>query len=220
MKNKVKLLIIAALVLIVITGAFLIQTINNSPNSVAPIKVACIGDSLTEGSNYPEDLWILLGANYTVGNFGYSGTSVSLHAPTPYMSEGVFQEALKFEPTIVIIMLGTNDALPSLKNYSELFVDDYLTLITRLKTLESEPKIWLVLPPPIWHNGTGLSTEFLEQQIIPGVKQVAEKAQLPTIDVYSALLSHPDFFPYDGVHPTEEGAQFIANEIYKAISGK
>lgn len=221
MKKLTKLLsFAAAVIIIVIGGALLIQAISKPQTPQATIRVACVGDSITEGSLYPENLWMLLGDGYRVDNFGYHGTTVTRDSPTPYMNESVFRQALEFNPDIVIIMLGTNDALPALEEYNAYFVEDYLALIEQFKTLENKPQIWLVLPPPIFHNGTGLSTEFFEQHIIPDIKQVAQKADLPIIDVYTALQSHPEVFPYDGVHPNDEGSQLIAEAIYKAITMK
>jgi lysophospholipase L1-like esterase len=184
-----------------------------------PIRVACVGDSITEGTEYPNDLWRLLGANYTVGNFGVGGASVSLDAPTPYMREAAFQDAKKFQPNIVIIMLGANDAQPDLHRFNTTFVNDYLRLVGEFQALASKPKIWIVKPPPIFNNGTGLSTEYFILNVIPSVEQVAYKTNLPIIDVYSALVNHSDYFR-DGVHPNSEGSKLIANEIYKAIISK
>jgi peptidoglycan/LPS O-acetylase OafA/YrhL len=44
----------------------------------------------------------------------------------------------------------------------------------------------------------------------------AREANLPIIDVYSALASYPNYFP-DGVHANSAAAELIANEVYKAI---
>ena len=49
-------------------------------------SVACVGDSITNGTYYPFDLWMLLGSNYTVGNFGVGGTTASLNSFSPYMN--------------------------------------------------------------------------------------------------------------------------------------
>jgi acyl-CoA thioesterase-1 len=75
-----------------------------------------------------------------------------------------------------------------------------------------------VLPPPIFSNQSGkISPEYFKLTIIPDIEQAAEETNLPTIDVYSALASHADYFP-DGVHPDRAGAKAIAETIYKAIT--
>ena len=139
---------------------------------------------------------------------------------TPYMNTSVFQSALKFQPNMVIIMLGTNDAQPNVHQYNASFVDDYMKLVSAFQALASKPKIWVALPPPIFSNQSGkLDPEYFATTIITGIKQAAKEANLPVIDVYSALANYPNYFP-DGEHPNSAGAELIANEIYKTIISK
>jgi acyl-CoA thioesterase I len=180
------------------------------------IRVACVGDSITEGTYYPMDLMILLGTNYSIGNFGVGGSAVSLDSGKPYMNENAFQEAKAFQPNIVIIMLGANDASPLNNPSNESFVKDYMKLIVAFKMLSSKPKIHIVKPPPVFSDQTGLNHEFFIKNIIPNIEKVAAQTNLPIIDVYSALANSSNLFP-DGVHPNAEGAQLIANTIYQAI---
>jgi lysophospholipase L1-like esterase len=133
------------------------------------------------------------------------------------MNTSTFKSALEFEPDTVIIMLGTNDAQPSLHQYKVSFVDDYVTLISEFQKLSSKPEIWIVLPPPIFSDQGGkISPEYFANTLIPLIEEVASQTDLLTIDVFSALANHSDFFP-DGVHPNYAGAELIADEIYKAI---
>ena len=215
MKKKAKLLAIGVAFLIVaVAGAFLIQMMQKQRSL---IRIACVGDSLTKGSDYPNELWMLLGSNYTLGNFGQGGTTVSLDAPTPYIQQAAFQEAKDFQPDIIIMMLGTNDALPAFQIYNAFFVDDYQRIISEFQALQSKPQIWMVLPPPIFNNGTGLSTEFFKQNIIPKIQEAANQSNLHTINVYAALSGCPNCFP-DGVHPNAEGSKLIAREVYKGLT--
>lgn len=112
--NKKKLILLAVglailIVSSVVASLFMLSDGNKDP-SAGKIRVACVGDSITGGTDYPADLWMLLGANYTVGIFGVGGSTVALDSGKPYMNESAFQDAKKFQPDIVIIMLGTNDA--------------------------------------------------------------------------------------------------------------
>ena len=220
-KRKSKLLAIAVTIVLVSSGvtAYFVLTAGNKQPSSDAIRVACVGDSLTQSTFYPYDLGLLLGtANYTVRNFGAGSTTVLLNTETPYMNTSVFQDALEFLPNIVIIMLGTNDAQPNLHEYNASFVADYVTLINAFQLLSSKPKIWIVLPPPIFSNQSGkISPEYFKLTLIPDIEQAANETNLPTIDVYSALAGYGDYFP-DGVHPNKEGAKLIAEAIYKAIS--
>lgn len=244
-KKNAKLLAMGLVVLFISgTAAFFILTAKNQPSSSNVIRIACVGDSLTQSSGYPYELWKLLGSSgrytfgnysmdadnlndtltnsthYTVGNFGAGSTTVLLNTETPYMNNSMFQNALKFQPNIVIIMLGTNDAQPNLKQFNESFVGDYVRLVSEFQSLARKPKIWVALPPPIFSNQSGkLDPEYFANTIITGIKQVAEEANVPLIDVYSVLANYPNYFP-DGEHPNIEAAELIANEIYKTITPK
>ncbi len=214
-KKKWAVAIIAIFIVATVIASF--GTIDmQQKNAIVPIRVACVGDSLTEGTEYPNDLWMLLGSNYSVGNFGKGGAMVFMKSPTPYVNETVFEEAKGFQPNIVVIMLGANDALPGLNVSMDEFVQDYELLICEFQALASKPQVWIVKPPPIFHDGTGLSTRFFEENILPGIEKVANDTDLPLIDVYSRLIIHPDYF-VDGVHPYMRGAQIIADQIYKSI---
>jgi acyl-CoA thioesterase I len=184
-----------------------------------PIRVACVGDSITEGTGYPAGLQALLGDNFTVGNFGVGAATVLLDTEKPYMNQTAFQNAKSFQPNIVIIMLGTNDARPDHYAHIGEFVTDYRKLVSEFQALgKRKPEIWLVEPPPIFNASYGPTN--LIDGVIPRIGQVAFEMHLHVIDVYSALIDHPDYFPFDGIHPNMEGAQIIANEIYLALMQK
>jgi acyl-CoA thioesterase I len=200
----------------IIVGVFVLQIAENKNSEAAKIRVACVGDSITEGSEYPNELWMLLGSDYTVGNFGVGGTTVSLDSASPYMYQSAFQDAKQFQPKIVIIMLGTNDAHPDHEQYIASFVNDYIKLVKEFQGLESKPQIWIVKPPPVFNNGTGISTNFFAMSIIPLIEQVTNELNLPLIDVYTHLTGHSEYF-VDGVHPNLEGSEVIATVIFNAL---
>ncbi len=214
MLTKTKLLPVVIAILLVSSG-LLVVFFGNLGSSSKPIRVACVGDSITEGFGYPNELWMLLGADYSVGNFGAGGSTVSLNSDKPYMNQSAFHEAKAFLPDIVVIMLGTNDASSDYR-YIDEFVADYKKLISEFQTLPSKPEVWLVKPPPIFNNSLGPIDTNLEQGVIPRIEQVANELGLPLIDVHAALLNHPEYF-LDGVHPTIQGTKIIASEVNIAI---
>ena len=225
MKKKTKLMAIAitAITIVILVSPLAAFKIVNSQNKISPtyssggpIRVACVGDSITENSGYPSDLQLLLGDNYTVGNFGVSGSTVLLNSWKPYMDQPEFQSAKAFEPNIVVIMLGTNDDLMELHQYNESFEHDYSELITSFQQLESKPHIWIATSPPIFSNSSDLSPTYLTDTIVPMTEDLANKMNLPIIDVYSAFGNRSDYF-IDGVHPNSQGAMLIATEVYDSI---
>jgi len=196
--------------------AIIIENSAYDNSSADLIRVACIGDSITELPYYPNDLQTLLGTNYTVENFGSGGTTVLLDTGKPYIDQVEFVRAKNFLPDIAIVMLGTNDARTDHFKSIENFVPDYMKLINEIQEIESNPKIFLVKPPPLFDNELELKNVNLVEKIIPRIEQIANEEGLPIIDVYAALENHPEYF-WDGVHPSIEGANAIADEVYEAI---
>ncbi|MGO8807735.1 MAG: GDSL-type esterase/lipase family protein [Candidatus Bathyarchaeia archaeon] len=217
MNLKIKLLTLGIIVLVVLLSVetYAWQTGGNSSQTDF-IRVACVGDSITCGTAYPDDLWLMLGSKYVVGNFGINGATVFLNSSNPYMNTPALKAAKQFDPKIVIIMLGTNDADATLNESKAVFVADYIRLISQLQGLSSKPKVWIANPPPIFNNSAGLSGQILVDNIIPGIAQVASDTGVPVIDVYSVMVNHSADF-LDGVHPDINGSMLVATAVYNAV---
>lgn len=79
-----------------------------------PVKVACIGASITYGARindraqncYPAQLQRMLGSGYEVTNYGVSGTTLLHNGDKPYRNTPQYQAALAANPGIVVIDLG------------------------------------------------------------------------------------------------------------------
>ena len=212
-----------AIAIIILVSPLAVFKIINLQNSKAPtasaigrIRVACVGDSITEITGYPSALQSMLGDNYTVRNFGATGSTVLLNSWKPYMDQPQFENAEAFEPDIVVIMLGTNDDLKELEQYNESFEGDYATLISSFQQLQSNPQIFIANSPPIFSNSSDLNPSYLADTIIPHTNDVANKMSLPLIDVYDSFGNHTDYFQ-DGVHPNSQGAALIATDVYDTI---
>ena len=208
----VVILIGASVFALMFLGAY-----GTTPTRGSLIRVACVGDSITKGSGYPETLQKMLGSEYCVRNFGVSGSTALLISDRPYVNQTEHLRSKAFQPSIVIIMLGTNDAKTNIHNFIGNFSTDYKKLITEYQTLPSNPEIWLVTPPPILENELDLKDLYLDQEIIPQIQQVANELDLATIDVNTALTASTGYF-FDGVHPNSIGAMCIATIISQAIT--
>lgn len=187
----------------------------NQVTQSLPITVSCVGDSITEWSGYPAILQTMLGSSYEVSNFGVAGAAVSPSWYTSYIKQPEFHESKEVEPSIVVIMLGTNDAHTS--QSASNFSSDYKNLVSEYQTLPSSPRILLISPPPIYDNKLELNDTHLDGYVLPGIEKVAYELGLPTVDVNGALENHPELFE-DGVHPNSEGALAIATEIVQKMS--
>lgn len=188
------------------------------------IKVACVGNSITEGfglknpksDSYPVVLGRLLGSNYEVRNFGVSGSTLILRGGYPYMKRPAYSEALAYEPDIVTIKLGTNDSKPENWQYKEDFIKDMKTMVKAFKKLKSHPTIYLCYPATAYEMRWNINNGIIENEIIPIINKVAGKYRLTVIDTHHATAGMKDYFP-DGIHPNEEGSKVIAQTIYKVL---
>jgi acyl-CoA thioesterase-1 len=188
------------------------------------IRVACVGDSITEITGYPKALGELLPKDqYEVRNFGVSSATALFKSPKPYYKEPAFRAAKDYKPNIVVVLLGTNDTRKANPNtYQQIgeFVGNYRQIVTELIGVETAPKVYLALPTPIYGEGNwGLNEENLEAGVLPGIKQVARELKLPVIDAHAALSDHPEYF-MDRVHPNGDGPKALAATVYRAITGK
>jgi acyl-CoA thioesterase I len=215
--NRTKIAAATVLIVVISAAAFFANTLTAPKQASGGLaRVACVGDSITAFSGYPNDLQSLLGNGSLVGNFGVSGSTVSLGSIEPYIRENATKVAADFQPSVVVILLGTNDARADVYPHTGNFTTDYKTLISRFQQLDSHPIIYLAIPPPVYENNINISSSHLTEDIIPKVRQVAAENGLALIDTNTPLINHPDYF-VDGVHPNTQGAEVIAQTIYQAI---
>ncbi|MDN5201300.1 GDSL-type esterase/lipase family protein [Fulvivirgaceae bacterium BMA10] len=197
----------------------------NKKEEEGKIKVACVGNSITFGHGienreknaYPAQLQKILGNEYIVQNFGVSGRTMLKKGDFPYWEENEFEEAQSFEPDIVIIKLGTNDAKPHNWELRDNFLKDYESMINVFKNLPSKPKIWVCLPAPVFSDESNIRDFVILNGIGPSIREVAGEYNIPVIDFYRIFEGKGDLFP-DTIHPNKAGAKIMAETIAKAIS--
>jgi lysophospholipase L1-like esterase len=196
----------------------------------APIRVACVGDSITWGygipdrehKSYPAQLAALLGKKWDVRNFGVNGATALKHGTLPYNQQQAFRDALSFEPDVVVIKLGTNDTnAKSWPAHKKEFLSDYLDLIRSFAELKTRPRIFLCRPVPLFRDrGKDYDTDkILTEEVIPKINEAAKEMKLSVIDLYAPFEGKAELFP-DGVHPNAEGAGIMAREVYAKFHGQ
>lgn len=188
-----------------------------------PVKLACVGDSITAGAgakvSYPIQLKAILGPNWKVTNFGVSGATLLNTGDKPYQKTAAFPKALAYLPNVVVIMLGTNDTKSQNWKFKDQFVADYKDLIGKFKALSSQPRIFIALPVPVVGEGRfGINEPTLEEEM-PLITALAQDQNVGLIDLHAALTGHDADFP-DHVHPNDEGAHFLALGVAKSLTGK
>jgi len=191
-----------------------------STSLLAQVKIACVGNSITEGWNgypsYVQPLRELLDSNYVVHNFGKSGATVLRAGDVPYWSQPAFSQVLESDANVILIMLGTNDTKPQNWNlHNREFKLDYAELIDTLYSTNQIALIYPVIPPPVCKDNYGIRDSMLQSQI-PILKEIADEKGLALIDIRTPLRSVCDSFK-DGIHPTQPAADSIAAVIYRHL---
>jgi len=196
------------------------------------IKIACLGNSITEGTDagdrvnkgYVGLLEQMLGEDYQVRNYGYSGSSACQNTSKPYYPSIYFTSAINFQPDIVTIGLGTNDSKTDIwakGSFAANFKTDYTFLVNSFAFLKSKPKVYICIPPPIFPSTRWTQQpDTLSKKIIPKILEIAKEKGLEVIDFYSPIINHNEYFAAaDQLHPLAIGHQVMADQAYKVISG-
>lgn len=197
--------------------------------SARETKVACVGNSITEGMKienpardaYPAQLSRLLGDGYIVGNFGKSGATLLNKGHKPYTKEPEYAAALEFAPDIVLIHLGINDTDPrNWPNYNDEFVSDYLGLINSFKEVNPNVRVIIANLSPICpgHHRFKTGTRDWRYQIDQAIEDVSSLSGAELISFAYPLMDRRNLIP-DNLHPTVEGAGLLAETAAAAITG-
>ncbi|MFW6162207.1 MAG: family 16 glycoside hydrolase [Planctomycetota bacterium] len=208
----------------VLLAVLLLATAVAAQAGERPVRVACVGDSITFGAgiqnrkknSYPAQLGRRLGEGYEARNFGVNGATLLKKGDKPYWQQKAFRQATQWQPDIVLIKLGTNDSKPQNWRHKGEFADDLRAMVEHFAALPSKPTVWLCLPVPVYATRWGINEQTVKGEIIPIIEKVAEEKGLPTIDLYAALSGHPDLFP-DKIHPNAQGAALMATTIAGAL---
>ena len=187
-------------------------------------KVACVGDSITYGhgitnwpkNNYPTLLQGLLGETYHVNSYGVSGRAVQPDSDQPYTALPHYQESLTYGADIVVFMMGTNDSKPENWHGADAFKEDLLALLDSY----GDTEIILCTPAASFFvdgQTEGLARHDIQPAVVEEIAQIvrdvaAERGYM-LIDIYELTAQHPEWFAKDGIHPSNEGAAAIAQEV-------
>lgn len=188
-----------------------------------PIKVAFVGNSITQGpgrdnpGSYPLQVGALLGGSYEVKNFGVSGRTLLRKGDYPYWNEPQFQQAKDFHPDVLLIKLGTNDSKPQNWAHKDDFVKDYLDMIAEFRqSMPKDGKVYVIFPVPVTRVNFGITPDVMNNEQRLMLFEIVQKSGAEVIDLYTPLMDKPDLLP-DGVHPNAEGLTIMAEVIARRI---
>ncbi len=220
---------ILLLALFCLTTLQLSAAAKRKKGAVQPIRVACVGNSITYGTgiadrehfSYPVQLQHMLGDKYLVGNFGKPGATLLHKGHRPYVEQTEFKEALRFKGDIAVIHLGINDTDPrNWPNYRDEFVKDYLSIMDSLRAANPKVRFILARMTPIAdrHPRFQSGTKQWHDEIQTAIETVARVSGAELIDFHEPLYPYPNLLP-DAIHPNPEGAGILAKTVYGGITG-
>ena len=216
-----------------------------SPATQNPIRVACIGNSITDGHGidmcgvkaYPGQLQRILGSGYVVKNYGRSARTLLNKGDHPYMKEQAWRDALAFKPDVAIIKLGTNDSKPENWQHGNELEQDLRSMIDQLCPMvpvlnkkgkptkkmqrSKDTRIILCTPIPAYKPSWNISDSVIVNHIIPIINKVAKEENLEVLDLHT-IFNNDDgkSMQADGIHPTVEGDAQIAHAVAEMIAPK
>jgi acyl-CoA thioesterase-1 len=198
---------------------------NQTPMTTGPIVYVALGDSTGSGvgardGGYVARLFKRLverRPNSSLTNLCVSG------ATTADVLRDQLDRGVAMNPDLVTLGIGINDIGNGLsldqfsKNYEEILSTlrqrtRAEIIVTNIPDISSAPRI----PGPI-------RSEYQQQIIQYGqrLEEIAERHGVTIFDIYTVttkeLASHPEYFSSDGFHPSDEGYELWAREMWPTL---
>jgi len=194
------------------------------------IKVATLGDSLTQGLfgedgkyttnlSYSTYLQEYLGEGFEVKNFGRSSHGLYENHQYYYRNTEQYKDALEYDADIVIIIFGSNDMKTDYwstikSNYDKI----YREFVEEFINLDSNPMIIIGLPTPVYGDSDLAKDRPMKNrlEVIETEKKVASDMGITVVDTFSLMEGREECFP-DGVHFNIEGGKAFGRAFKDAI---
>ena len=239
MRNFVKtfLLILVSVFLFTACGSLSKNENNQNINDKKIVRIACVGDSLTQGigasgwqngdysGGYPNQLQILLGDGYDVGNFGKGSSYVYYKDGRTeslwYPNTAAYSLSNQFNADIVIILLGTNDArIMENEADANAWKNEFTKLVEHYLDLESKPEVYIMssLTLELYDKA---KEKQLKGYILPMQHQAANDLGCIFLDAYHDLydtFTNHEYLASDNLHPNDAGYKKIAEYIKQKLN--
>lgn len=214
--------------------------------SVPLTTIACIGDSLTWGSqsisevylSYPAILQRTLWKNCIVKKYANPGKTMNNNVDYSALVCGFTKtaewtkcltDAETFD--LALIMLGTNDSScinlqqtaerPWLENYEQGFTDSFLQMLSAISEVNDGVKFTLMNCPRVYANGynTGEICRYQENSVNKAVEQGYD---VDLYDMASATmtLNQAIYYDADALHFNTKGYVYISNLVKNMLAKK
>ncbi|MBE6680079.1 MAG: SGNH/GDSL hydrolase family protein [Ruminococcaceae bacterium] len=198
-----------------------------------PLRIACIGDSITEGYSsgdrqrlsYPAQLLKKLhdeGKDVILGNYGCSGTRVEDYNGQYYNDMLAYNLALESDADWFIVGLGTNDAgvIQGGREQLDRFYEEYMQLLKDFGELDTTKKVYSTTAThrPSTLGYGAISVRAYQIKAVETLAKTSEKYVL--IDLYALTVQDAidgKFLSGDNLHPHADGYGIYVNVLCNAI---
>ena len=203
---------------------------------MAKIKIVFQGDSITDasrdkrnyhhmGNGYPKFAAEFISkahpeTEFDFYNFGISGNR------TCQVFDRLYRDGIEFQPDIFSILIGINDIWhryggDRIATTDAQIETNYRAILERVKR-ETNAKIIMLSPYLLDCEDKPLMREDLKS-VLPIVRKLAEEfadVYIPLDEKFEEALKtqpEPKFYSGDGVHPNQNGAEFIGKLYAEAV---
>ena len=199
------------------------------------IKLLFQGDSITDadrdvrnyhqmGNGYPKFASKIIADEYPEIEFEFINLGISGNR-TGQLFDRLYPDAIELQPDIISILIGINDVwhrhnARSIATTDEQLELNYRCILERIRK-ETNAKIMMISPYLLDCDDKEAIREDLKT-VLPIIRRLADKYAdvFVPLDTYfeKAIPSvSPKFFSEDGVHPNQNGAEFIGKIYAEAI---
>jgi acyl-CoA thioesterase I len=193
---------------------------------IGPIRYLALGDSTGAGVGARDGGYVArIFKRVLVHRPGSALTNLCVSgATTSDVLHAQIDRGVKADPQLITLGIGINDIGHGVP--LEQFSKNYEAILTRLKSDTKAAIVVANIPdissaPRIPH---AVRAEY-HQQIVSfnqRLKEIASRHEVSVFDIYSVtheqLSSHPEFFSNDGFHPSDEGYEFWAEQMWPIIA--
>ena len=201
------------------------------------MKIVFQGDSITDagrdkrnyhdmGNGYPKFAAQQLKEMFPDVDFEFINQGISGNR-TCQLFDRLYLDAIAFNPDIITVLIGVNDIWHrygggKIETTDEQIETNYRAILNRLKK-QTNAKIVMLAPYLLDSKDVDHMRDDLERVLTIERKLAAEFADafVPLDELFAeAVKTQPEplFYSNDGVHPNQNGAQFIAKHLVDTLS--
>ncbi len=211
-----------------------------TPKQGQKVKVAFIGDSITQGvgvgadnyatQSYPAQLQAMLGDSYHVGNFGRSSAytlaadneyNVKKDATLSYRNTQQYKDSIKFGADVVVIMMGVNDIRSMSCAEARVALKEALADLTlEYCAMESVQKVYIATSIMIPSSAT--IYQYSDGRLQDVQREVASELGVDVIDIYTMTRDYMNVamhYTGDRIHPVKDSYNEMARAFHAALTG-